>query len=241
VRCYGELNDFLAKDRRHCTFTIRGKSPRSVKDILESVGVPHTEIQFAMVDEKVVPLPHVVREDCRIAAYPACFQTDLAPDIVPPWPAPEDCRFIADVHLGKLVRILRLLGFDCLYNPDWDDPELAQISADERRVLLTRDAGLLKRSIVPFGVYVRTDDPEQQAAYLLARLQLHGAAKPGSRCMACNGQLREATAEEAREHVPPKSLVAFDQFYVCPDCGRAFWQGSHWENLDRLRTQLLAN
>jgi uncharacterized protein with PIN domain len=241
VRCYGELNDFLPPERRHRAFPVQCSTPRSVKDILEAVGVPHTELRFVLVDGEPAALPHVVRGDCRLAAYPACYQTNLAPSSPPPWPAPADCRFVADVHLGKLARLLRLLGFDCLHNPAWDDPELARRSATERRVLLTRDRGLLKRAIVPFGVYVRSSDPPQQAAYVLARLRLHGAATPGSRCLACNGLLRAATPEEARDRVPPRSLVAFDRFYACDGCGRAFWHGSHWEHLDRLRARLLGN
>jgi uncharacterized protein with PIN domain len=239
VRCYGELNDFLPPARRCRSFPVCCLAARSVKDVLEAAGVPHTEIRFVLVNGEPTPLAHVLRAACRLAAYPACYRTDLVPACAPPWPRPGDCRFVADVHLGKLARLLRLLGFDCLHDPSWDDPELARRSAEERRVLLTRDRGLLKRAIVPFGVCVRSSDPEQQAAYVLARLRLHGASTPGSRCLACNGLLRPATPEEARDRVPPRSLVAFDRFYVCASCARVFWHGSHWEHLGRLRDRLL--
>jgi len=48
-----------------------------------------------------------------------------------------------------------MLGFDSLYRNDYHDEELACISANQQRTLLTRDRGLLKRNIVVHGYLVR--------------------------------------------------------------------------------------
>jgi uncharacterized protein with PIN domain len=162
---------------------------------------------------------------------------DIAPvSRVRPEPLRE-VRFVLDVHLGRLARLLRLVGFDALYLNDAPDSELASCSAREHRVLLTRDRALLKRREVTHGYSVRSASPFEQLVEVLDRFQLRRLVRPFSRCTRCNSLLRPAPKETVAEAVPPRSYAAFDEFLACDGCGRVYWRGSHYERLVRLAEQ----
>jgi uncharacterized protein with PIN domain len=147
---------------------------------------------------------------------------------------------VLDTHLGKLARYLRLLGFDALYSNAYTDAELADISAGgDKRILLTRDHGLLKRARVTHGYFVRETAPERQAVEVLQRFDLTRRAAPFSRCIQCNGMLRKAAVEEIRDRVPPGVVRDFDTFSVCDGCGRVYWAGSHYDRLRMIVEHLL--
>jgi uncharacterized protein len=143
----------------------------------------------------------------------------------------RDPRFVLDAHLGKLAGYLRLLGFDTLYRNDYDDATLARISSDEHRILLTRDRGLLKRSMVTHGYYVRETDPQRQAIEVLRRFDLHRSIMPFHRCIRCNGVLRAADKSAIRAALPPRTSEYYDEFRVCDHCGKIYWKGSHYQRL----------
>lgn len=240
LRFYGDLNDFLPRADRGRTVAAAFPEPRSVKDLIEAQGVPHTEIDLIVANGEPVPFAYAVRDGDRVAVYPPFGNLDIA--VVsrlgrPPLRSP---RFVADVHLGKLVRRLRLLGFDCLYNPTWDDPALAARSAAEERVLLTRDRGLLMRAEVVHGLCLRSDQPEQQVRDVLCRLDLARLARPFSRCLACNGSVRDLPAAVARPLVPERTRQATDEYFRCQDCGKLYWKGAHWPRLQQLVRAALA-
>jgi len=124
--------------------------------------VPHTEIDLILVDGRSVRFDRRLRGGERIAVYPEFERFDISPlHRLRPKPLREP-RFVADVHLGTLARFLRLLGFDTRYGNGLDDAELAAITSREKRILLTRDVGLLKRRAVVRGQWLRSHDPERQ-------------------------------------------------------------------------------
>jgi uncharacterized protein with PIN domain len=133
-----------------------------------------------------------------------------------------------------LARRLRLLGFDCLYDRRWDDAELASISADQNRILLTRDRGLLKRAIVTHGICLHSDCPDEQLKEVLARLDLRGAPRPFSRCALCNGRLEAVAPESVKAEVPVRTYRYVHEYYRCAGCGKVFWKGTHWPRLQRI-------
>jgi uncharacterized protein len=227
VRCYAELVDLAGAPE----VEVPVGAPRSVKDVVESIGVPHPEIALLLVDGTPVGFEALVRGGERIAAYPPFHGLELtdAPALAPPWPAPR--RFVLDVHLGTLTRRLRLLGFDCWYRTDTDDVELARMSVAEDRILLTRDRGLLMRREVVYGYCPRSDDPEVQAEEVIHRFGLREHAAPLTRCVRCNGVLEPVTLAEVADQVPPRSRAAFDRFARCTSCGQVFWPGSHVDDL----------
>lgn len=231
VRCYAELNDFLPYGRRHVAFDVQSDEGGSAKDLLEGLGIPHTEVDLILVNGETVGFDRRLAGGDRVAAYPVFEAFDIAAvSRVRPEPLRE-VRFVLDGHLGRLSAYLRLAGFDCLYLREADDRELAASSARERRILLTRDQALLKRREITHGYSVRDTDPERQLHEVIARFDLRRLARPFTRCMGCNGRLRKATREEVTQRVPPRSLEHFSEFLTCDGCGRVYWRGSHFARL----------
>ena len=182
-RVYSYLNRFLAPERRDHSFIYPFEGVRSVKDMIEAAGIPHTEIHLIMVNGHPVPFTYHVQAGDQIDVYPAAI-TDGVPVIT------TDARFVADIHLGQLVAYLRMIGFDTLYPEDYRDEHLAQIAADESRILLTRDAGMLKRKIVARGYYVHATDPWQQLLEVLHRFELVSQALIGQQWHTIAGRKR---------------------------------------------------
>lgn len=222
VRLYADLADLTGQAER----AVPVGAPRSVKDVIESCGVPHTEIGLVLVDAQPVGLAHRISGGERIAAYPPFRTLELGgtTTVVPPEIPP---RFVLDVHLGTLARRLRLLGFDTWYRTDADDRELADIAVEQQRILLTRDRGLLMRRVITHGYCPRSDDPEHQALEVIDRFDLHDVLAPFTRCVPCNGPLHPVDLEDVVDLVPTRSRAAFDTFARCVDCGQVYWPGSH--------------
>jgi len=241
LRFYEELNAFLAPELRKRSYRIACHGGgRSVKDLIESQGVPHTEIDLILANGKSVGFDYRVCPGDRVSVYPVFESLDISAVSRLGRPTLRQCRFVADVHLGKLVRRLRLLGFDCLYDQTWDDRILATISADQNRVLLTRDLGLLKRAVVTHGIFLRSDDAESQLQQVMDRLDLRDRIQPMSRCLRCNGALAPAPKETVRRNVPQRTFARVDDYLRCGNCGKVYWRGAHWAKLqqfvDRART-----
>jgi len=233
VRIYAELNDFVAPARRQRSFACPISGAPAVKDVIESVGVPHTEVDLILVNGVSVDFAHRVSPGDRIAVYPVFEALDIAPLLrVRPEPLRE-VRFVLDGHLGRLARYLRMAGFDVAYAPDLADDVLADIAARERRILLTRDQELLKRRAVTHGYYVRSVEPRRQLVEVLRRFDLARLIAPFTRCVACNGRLQRATPEQARP-APVRRRDARAAVWICTGCDRLYWHGSHVEAMSRL-------
>lgn len=230
-RFYEELNDFLPPAKRKRTFAYRFQGTPAVKDAIEALGVPHTEVDLVLVDGISVRFSHRLRGGERVAIYPVFERLDITP-LVRLRPAPlRTPRFVADVHLGTLARNLRLLGFDTLYDRTANDPELVRRSVAERRILLTRDVGLLKHSVLTHAHYVRATAPERQLAELVRALDLARSAKPFTRCLRCNGRLARVAPRDVAGEVPDAVRRRFRRFVRCRGCRRIYWPGSHYERL----------
>ncbi len=227
VRFYAELAD-LSGDAE---IAAPVGEPRSVKDLVESLGVPHPEVALVVVDGRPVGFDHLVVGGERVAVYPPFHGIDLA-GVTTVAPAPIEPRFVLDVHLGTLTRRLRLLGFDCWYRTDADDTELARVAVDDRRILLTRDRGLLMRRVISHGYCPRSDDPELQALEVIRRFDLTGRMAPLTRCVNCNGGLTPVDKAEVLDQLPPRTRVEFDDFARCERCGQVYWPGSHVDAVD---------
>ncbi len=240
VRCYAELNDFLAPARRGKAFDVEVGPHTTVKDLAESLGVPHTEIDVVVVNGESVGFGRRVAPGDRVAVYPVFEALDVTP-VVRLRPAPlRQPRFVLDVHLGRLARLLRLLGFDSLWSHDADDATLVGVSLGDRRILLTRDRGILKRSELTHASYVREQVPRRQVVEVLRRFDLFGAAVPFGRCLACNGVLEHVEKAEVHDLLPPRTRRDFDEFRRCRGCGRVYWKGSHYDRLRALVDDVLA-
>ncbi|MGH2736248.1 MAG: Mut7-C RNAse domain-containing protein [Actinomycetota bacterium] len=233
-RFYAELNDFLPEDRRFVAFERRFELDASVKDMIEALGVPHTEVDLIVVNGRSVDWSHRVRDGDLVSVYPVFESFDISPVIrLRPEPL-RDPRFVLDGHLGQLARYLRLLGFDTVYSNHVEDAELAGISVGQHRILLTRDVGLLKRRAITHGSFVRATDPEEQVVEVLQRFHLTSRVLPFTRCMNCNGRLIDVAKSEVIDQLEPDTATYYDEFRRCDACGRIYWKGSHYERLQGL-------
>ncbi|MCU0971586.1 MAG: Mut7-C ubiquitin/RNAse domain-containing protein [Gammaproteobacteria bacterium] len=228
LRFYEELNDFLPQAQRKRDLWLRFDEPAPVRHLIETCGVPHTEVEIVLLNGESVDLEARVRDGDRLAVYPVFESLDVRPALRIRAGPLRSLRFAADAHLGRLARDLRLLGFDTWFENDAGDDELARLSAEEGRVVLTRDRQLLMRREVARGCYLRAARPEEQLAYLVKRLQLCGAMRPFSRCMACNAAVAAVAPDAVIDRVPAGVAERQDLFWQCPGCGRVYWQGTHW-------------
>jgi hypothetical protein len=242
VRAYAELNDFLAPEIRGATVRRPFRPHQTVKDVLEAMGIPHTEIDLILVNGDPAGFDQRPTAGDRIAAYPMFEALDVGSTArLRPVPLREP-RFVVDVNLGRLARLLRVLGLDVWWSSDADDATLAHISLDEQRILLTRDRGLLKRRAITHGLFVHSQDPEEQTLEVIRRLDLRQRLSPLSRCLHCNGKLAVVAKHEVVDQLEPLTRQYYEEFSRCAECGRIYWAGSHHARLvglvERLRRQL---
>ena len=237
-RFYEELNEFLAPGRRRVDFAIEIDRARSVKDAIESVGVPHTEVDLILVDGRSVDFTHVLRGGERVAVYPMFERLDIAPLVRLREVPLREPRFVADTHLGKLARHLRMAGFDTLWGRDWDDDHIVGLAAESRRTILTRDKGMLRRSDVDRGYFVRAVAADVQLGEVVAALQLEGRLQPFTRCRECNTMLGDVPLEAVHDRVPPRIRALYARFKRCPGCERVYWEGSHFARMKGLLDRL---
>jgi len=233
-RFYDELGDFLPRERRGRAFAAPCARAASVKHMVEALGVPHTEVQLILVNGESSGFERLLEEGDRVAVYPRFRTFDVtALSRVPRLAQDVEAapRFVADAHLGGLARLLRMAGFDTLYDNHYGDDEIVAIAADEDRVVLTRDRELLKRRAVVHGCYLHAIKPAEQFRELFDRLELAASARPFSLCLHCNLALRAVDKATVLDALPPSVRELHDEFNTCDACRRVFWKGSHHKRM----------
>lgn len=234
-RFYAELNDFLAPEARGTVIETSYVVSPSVKDAVEALGVPHVEVDLIVVNDEPVAFDYRLKPGDRVAVYPVFEALDIAPTSRLGRPPLRCPRFVADVHLRKLSRLLRLMGLDVLHSPTFTDPELVEVSVQARRILLTRDRALLKHGRLTHGYWVRSVHPRQQAVEVVRRFDLAGEVRLFTRCPRCNGVLEPVAKEDVLPRIPPRTAAWVDDYVVCTSCGKLYWHGTH---VDRIRSAL---
>ena len=238
-RFYEELNDFLAFDRRGHEFACRCARAATTKHMIEALGVPHTEVELVLVNGESAGFERVLADGDRIAVYPKFESFDITPLLRVRERPLRETRFVADAHLGGLAHLLRMTGFDTLYDNHYQDDAIERIAAAEGRIVLTRDRELLKRRGITHGCYVHALRSELQLREVFDRLDLARSARPFTRCLSCNALLRPIDALEAAPRVPPRVRAHYERFVTCDGCGRIFWEGSHWRRMRAMVSELI--
>lgn len=234
-RFYGRLKRFLPDDRQIRPYSHYFKGRQSVKDRIETVGVPHTEVELILANNRPVDFSYLVKTGDRIAVYPHFYQLELQDNyrLRPPYPGKP--RFIADVHLGKLAKYLRRFNFDTIYQNDLKDQEIIDIGVEEDRIILTRDHGVLMRKQVTYGQFIHNDDSRIQLYEVAERYNLTEYYKGSeSRCVDCNSRLIEIDKEEIIDRLEPKTKMYFERFKICQECDKIYWEGSHYMRMEDL-------
>ncbi len=231
LRFYEELNDFLPSNKRKKRFEHIFIDRTSVKDMIESLGVPHTEVDLILVNGNSVDFSYLVNDGDDISVYPMFESldiTNLQHLRAKPLRKP---KFILDVHLGTLAKYMRMLGFDTLYRNNYKDEEIVDISLKEKRTILTRDRGILKRSKVTHGYWIRSSKTDEQIIEVIKRFDLKEEIKELSRCLLCNSLLRKISKEKVIDRLPQKVKEYQSEFYYCKNCDKIFWKGSHYTKM----------
>lgn len=238
-RFYEELNDFLAPERRRRDVTVPCARAATTKHMIEALGVPRTEVELILLNGESAGFDALLHEGDRVAVYPKFEALDVTPLLRVRERPLRETRFVADAHLGSLAHLLRMMGFDTLYDNAFRDDEIERIAESQGRVVLTRDRELLKRRSITHGCYVRALRPQQQLRELFERLQLARSARPFTLCLGCNAALHEVDKARVEHRLPPRVREQYQRFSTCDACGRVFWEGSHWQRMRALVDSLL--
>jgi len=239
VRFYAELNDHLPKGDRQREGRFRFVGRNTVKDAIEAFGVPHVEVDLIVVNGRSVDFTYRLRDGDRISVYPVFESLDISPLVRLQDRPLRNPRFVADVHLRKLARWLRLLGFDTAYGDAADDAALAASAGTGGRILLTRDRELLKRRAVAHGYWVRNTDPVEQTVEVLRRFDLAAGSARYTRCPACNGAIIAVDKAAVAGLIPPRTAAWLDTYFRCTNCGKLYWRGTHIPKLDSMFDRIL--
>lgn len=235
-RFHDRLNDFLPPASRGRPLSHDVSRRAAIKDVIESLGVPHTEVDVILVDGTSVGFEHMLGGGERVAVYPWITAPRAARHLRP---RPPSCpRFLADAQLGRLARYLRLLGFDCRYDNDIGDAELAAQAEQQQRVVLTRDRLLLRRKRIQLAHYVRADAPWQQVEEVCREFNLAPMFAPFTRCTDCNGRLVTVDKASVIDRLEPLTRQYVDDFLQCEACGKLYWHGSHVARMKERVAQL---
>lgn len=231
IRFYEELNDFIKTEMQKKDIAFQLSGSPTVKDVIESYGVPHTEVDLILVDGESVDFNYHLKPGNHISVFPKFESLDIQTVSQIRAEPLREVKFILDVHLGKLAKFLRLSGFDTTYKTQQDDKKIIQLAKQEKRIILTRDIGILKHSEVTHGYFVRADNPKKQLPEIIQRFDLKDMIKPFTRCLECNGLLKQADKNEIREQLEPSTEKYYTKFYVCKSCKKIYWKGSHYKDM----------
>lgn len=223
VRVPAELHLFLPVRHRGGEVSCPHDGTSSLGHLVESLGIPLTEVHALYADGRAVPASHCPRPGALIEVVPVPRPQPL------PALAPAVPRFLLDVHLGALARRLRLVGVDTAYRNDAHDDALLGAANAERRILLTQDRGLLRRRALWLGAYVRGSRADDQLTDVLTRFDVPLA--PWTRCPACNGLLSAVPKSQIADRLPPGTRRTYDSFMRCNACARLYWPGAHHARL----------
>ncbi len=230
-RFYEELKDFLPKGKKSQPFTITLNGNPSVKDTIEALGVPHTEVDLILVNSKPVEFSYRLKDKDYISVYPVFESLDISDITILRDNGLRSPKFVLDTHLGKLARYLRLLGFDTIYNNDFEDHEIIKISLNDNRIILTRDKGILKNNNVTHGYYIRSQKPKEQINEVIRRFNLESLIKPFTVCSLCNGEIVSVSKDFVMGQLKSLTKKHYDKFFMCSRCKKIYWEGSHYDRI----------
>lgn len=230
----GNLNEFLTHGHRNQRFACICAESATTKHMIEALGVPHTEVGKVFVNGSPESLNYLLQNGDHVTVlqhtFPVQYNEDSSENTIP-------LLFLADAHLGGLSRLLRMAGFDTLYDNTFEDDEIVSLAAVQHRIVLTRDRELLKRKTLLSGCYIRALQPVEQMKEVTERFGLMQRARPFTLCLHCNVPLASVDKECVLDLLPPSVQQYQTTFSRCASCKRVYWKGSHWQ---RMRAMLHA-
>lgn len=239
-RFYAELNEFLPPDKQYVSFPHSFSGRPSIRDLVEALGVPRSEIDLILANGDTVDFSYQVQHGDRISVYPVFETFDITPVLRVRSQPLRVVRFVLDPRLEKLAQYLRMLGFDALYGGHQQDEELVRTSIDERRTLLTKQHSLLENRTVTHGYFVRDTRPRRQLIEVVRHYDLYRSVELFKRCIRCNALMKPVSDEHAAPPPPSRLEERRDAFSICPQCNYIYWKGPHFQRMNQLIEHVLA-
>jgi len=227
------LHQLLKKELRAASpFLYHFDRRASIKDVIESLGIPHPVVESLTVNEHEVGFDYLLLDNDTVEIIPLSPPVNpFIPTILKP-EALNEFTFVVDVNAGRLALFLRMLGFDTMYGNDIRNGRLAEIAQSQNRILLTRDTTLLKRKIIMHGYLLREQNPNRQLVEVVRLYDLSSRIKPLSRCIPCNGLLVPVSKEVIVDRLKPLTKKYYHTFHICEECRKIYWPGSHQEKIN---------
>lgn len=230
------LLDFIPLAQRNSVIQADFDGNPAIKDTLESIRIPHPEIGRIEINGISVAFEHQISDGDNVEVFPVDWHHPSSDFLNLQQTLPKELTFILDVHLGKLAKELRMLGFDTFYDNSYRNSQLIQWAIRDQRIILTRDIGILKHSSIRYGHWMRNTQPELQTIEILDTFNLRDNIKPFSICLSCNGRLLHVDKKDILDRIPPKVQLLQTEFHRCNKCGKIYWKGTHYEHmLTRIR------
>lgn len=231
IRFYAELNDWLKSDIHQQDIFIETENETPVGSLIENFGLPCSFVDLILVNGRSVGFDYLVNNNDRISVYPVFERMNIVSISMLKQSPLRRLSFICDVHLGRLAKYLRILGFDTVYNNDYDKNRLIRVSNSENRILLSRSESLINNKQLTRRCLVVSADPEEQVRKIISDFDLKNDMAPMTRCLKCNARIqtveKEATLDPAVRNVHELN----SEFSKCPGCGKIYWRGSHYESM----------
>jgi len=232
-----KLRDLFRKSQEQLRFDFI-PDHNSVKHWIEFFHVPHTEVGGVFVDGRSVDFSYKPQPADEIFVEALLGPVDVTkPTNLRALPYPA-YRFIVDECVKNLAAKLRMIGCDVVSESRFNDRQIVEISAVEKRVILTRDRGLLKRKDAVWGRLIRNTDSEEQFKEVIHFFGLSQLPQALTTCLVCNGKITSVRKDEVLHLIGPKTRLYYDEFSRCDQCGKIYWEGSHYtkmkENLKEL-------
>lgn len=228
IRAYEELNTFLPSINQKRDFTAEIESKTPVHQLMKKLDIPLSYIDLIMVNEISVDIDHQLNDNDRISIYPVFERLDISSVTRIREKPLRHLSFICDVHLGKLLKYMRMLGLDTDYQNDYTDCRMIYASVKYNKIILTKDRELLKNKLITRGYAVKETAPQLQLKEIVSHFDLYGSLSPMSRCLRCNQPVRKTAKDLVKGLVPAPVLKTHDKFTTCDKCGRVYWKGSHY-------------
>ncbi len=240
LRFYEELNRYLPKEKRKRQFDYHITKAVTIQEVLNDLGVPSSEIDLLLVNGESAGLDFVLHGNEHVSVYPR-FERFNINDLTKIREKPlRELKFICDSHLGKLSKYLRMLGFDTLFANQNSIDQIIELSLSQNRIILSRNHRLVKHRLVTRSLWVRSFDPLEQIRDVVFQLDLQNSISPLTRCIVCNGRLEKIGKDKIQNRLEEETANNFNDFYICRQCGKIYWKGSHYNNmLTLIETQIL--
>ncbi len=240
VRCYAELNEFLPSGHRYNEFPLIFSEPFNVKGLLDKLNISFDRVELILVNGKSVSAETPLSEGDRISLYPVFESFDIRL-LLHLHSAPlRNIKFIADVHLGKLARYLRLFGFDTAYNSSFSFNSILSIAKIEERCILSKSIAYKENPFVTKYFHIQSSVPEEQLVETFSRFDLWHSSQPFTRCLRCNTPLVKCSLDTVQQNkIPPRILTMYNEYMYCSSCQQYYWKGSHFKRMEGFIEEVL--